>query len=76
MYRNQREIMEKEKTENKPISIDELNAYLSEHNVSYEVNNVFTDRLGNKVPDNHVYDIQIEWGDWKHDHAYCDHLMM
>ena len=19
--------------------------------------------------------VLIEWGDWKHDHAYCDHLM-
>ena len=19
--------------------------------------------------------IEISWGDWKHDHAYCDHLM-
>lgn len=19
--------------------------------------------------------VEIEWGDWKHDHAYCDHLM-
>ena len=21
------------------------------------------------------FEIRIEWGDWKHDHAYCDYLM-
>ena len=22
-----------------------------------------------------MVDVNIEWGDWKHDHAYCDYLM-
>lgn len=25
--------------------------------------------------DNSFIDVNIEWGDWKHDHAYCDELM-
>lgn len=25
--------------------------------------------------ENGCFSIEIEWGDWKHDHAFCDHLM-
>ena len=25
--------------------------------------------------DNGVIVASVEWGDWKHDHSYCDHLM-
>lgn len=25
--------------------------------------------------DNGEVDVLIEWGDWKHDHLYCDHIM-
>lgn len=24
---------------------------------------------------NGTISVEIEWGDWKHEHAYCDHLM-
>lgn len=67
--------MKKKSIQIKPIDIDALYAYLSEHNVRYEAYNLFTDGKGNKFPDNYVYEINIEWGDWKHDHAYCDYLM-
>lgn len=59
----------------KPLSYDELVAYFKEKDICYEINNVLTDNSGHKVPDNYVYDITIEWGDWKHDHGYCDYLM-
>lgn len=25
--------------------------------------------------DDGTYEVVIEWGDWKHDHIYCDELM-
>lgn len=25
--------------------------------------------------DNSQFSIEIEWGDWKHDHGFCDHLI-
>ena len=28
-----------------------------------------------KENDNGFIAIAIEWGDWKHDHLFCDHLM-
>jgi len=53
-------------------SVEELYAYFKEHNVTYEIDNVFVE--GKSLGDN-VIDINIEWGDWKHDHGYCDYLM-
>lgn len=38
--------------------------------------------LNEKLPYHEVYEhingsisVEIVWGDWKHDHAYCDYLM-
>ena len=25
--------------------------------------------------ENGCISVEIDWGDWSHDHAYCDHLM-
>ena len=58
-----------------PKNIEALSAYLAEHSLHYDISPVFKSNTGKPLPDNHVYDVNIEWGDWKHDHGYCDYLM-
>ena len=44
----------------------EIETYLRERGIPCEV---FAPK------DNSFIDVNIEWGDWKHDHIYCDELM-
>jgi hypothetical protein len=44
----------------------EIDAYLREQGIPCEV---FAPK------DNSFIDVNIEWGDWKHDHLCCDKLM-
>lgn len=46
------------------MDIMELNKYLREHQLFVDIQE-----------DEGRFAILIEWGDWKHDHMYCDHLM-
>lgn len=57
-----------------PLDNKGVTDYLAKHELSYEV---YTPAQieGLPIPENHVHEINIEWGDWKHDHAYCDYLM-
>lgn len=48
--------------------------YLAKHELSYEVESP-TQIEGLPIPENHLHEISIDWGDWKHDHGYCDYLM-
>lgn len=59
----------------KVINIDDLNAYIKENDRFYEVDTLLRDGKGHELPADHVYDITINWGDWKHDHMFCDYLM-
>lgn len=46
----------------------EIYEYLKEKEVYAEVGS-------DKVNGQKVVVVSIEWGDWKHDHRYCDYLM-
>lgn len=43
----------------------EVQKYLQEHEVFGEVFSINEDNIC----------VEIEWGDWKHEHGYCDYLM-
>ena len=47
--------------------ISKIRQYLKEHNLYHEVHRKGCSGL--------VFEINIEDGDWKHDHGYCDYLM-
>jgi len=56
------------------ITYEQLLKYLNENNADYsEINQpLFGDKKGLS---NAVFDISIEWGDWKHSWAYLRRLM-
>lgn len=57
--------MKKKVADKKKYNADDVIKHLADNDRHYEVNDI----------GENVIEINIEWGDWKHDHGYCDYLM-